>query len=438
MKYYCIGIKGSGMSTLAQILYDLGNEVSGYDDAKGWKYTEDGLNERGIKIYYGHDHEIDKDTIVTFSRAFKDDHPEMIRVRELGLRIDSYNEVVGDLTSKFNTISVCGTHGKTTTSLLLSTVLNNTVGCNYFVGDGTGHADKKNNLFVIESDEFNRHFLAYHPTDVILTNIELDHTECYKDINDLIKTFNEFVNKATGIVVLCGDDANVRKLKVNNKNILYYGFNEDNDLVAKNVSYDSEGVHYDAYLKGELLGHFDLPLYGSHMVLNSLGAIGILRHHNIDVKDIEKYFKTFVGAKRRFKEYVYGDTVVIDDYAHHPTEIKVTLEAARQKYPNKKIVGVFLPNTYSRTRDLFDSFVECLKVADKAYVMEIRCDRERQEDFPGVTSKKLVEQIPNSVLLDIDKPEDLLVEKGSVLCFMSCADIYKIEDKYKELLEKGK
>ena len=345
-------------------------------------------------------------------------------------------EVLTYLTSKFNTISVCGTHGKTTTSLLLSTVFNKTVGCNYFVGDGSGHADKKNNLFVIESDEFNRHFLAYHPTDVLLTNIELDHTECYKDIDDLINTFNEFVNKATGLIVMCGDDENIRKLKVDNKNHLYYGFNDNNDIIAKNVHYTKEGVDFDCYIEKDFYGHFNLPLYGSHMVLNALGAIGILRHHNISSQDIEKYFKTFTGAKRRFKEYVYNDTIVIDDYAHHPTEIKVTLNAAKQKYPDKELVGIFLPNTYSRTRDLFDAFVESLKLADKTYVMEIRCDRERAEDFPGVTSKKLVDKIPGSELLDIDDPDTLLKHKGSVLCFMSCADIYKIEDKVKELLDK--
>ena len=148
MKYYCIGIKGAGMSTLANILSDLGNDVSGYDDTVKYKFTEEGLDKRGIKIYH-EPHPIDSDTIVTYSKAFSIDHTEIKRVRELGLTMRDYNQVVGDVTAMFETIGISGTHGKTTTSLLISDILKNTVGCNYFVGDGTGYADKKNKLFVI-------------------------------------------------------------------------------------------------------------------------------------------------------------------------------------------------------------------------------------------------------------------------------------------------
>ena len=294
MKYYCIGIKGSGMSTLAQILSDLGNSVSGYDDHKEFKYTEQGLKDRNIKIYYDNEHDIDKDTIVTYSVAFKEDHPEMKRVKELGLTIKSYHEVMGDLTKMFETTSICGTHGKTTTSLLLSDVLGKTLGCNYFVGTGDGYATNDNKYFIVESDEFNRHFLSYHPTNVLLTNIELDHTEIYKDIEDLIETFNTFVNKATKLIV--------RKLNIKDGiETLYYGFNDDNDIIAKNVILNNNGSSFDVYIKGEFYGHFDLPLFGKHMILNALGSIGILRSYNIDVEDIHKYLSEFKGAKRIFK-----------------------------------------------------------------------------------------------------------------------------------------
>lgn len=433
MKYYCIGIKGAGMSTLANILSDLGNEVSGYDDYKGHKFTEEGLNKRGIKIFYD-EHEIDKDTIVTFSRAFSSDHKEIKRVKELGLTIKNYNEVVGDITAMFDTVGISGTHGKTTTSMLLSNIINNTLGCNYFVGDGTGYANKDNKIFVIESDEYNKHFLAYHPSVAVITNIELDHVECYDGLEDIINTFEKFGNKSN-LVVACGDDQNIRKINFDKKTI-YYGFNEENDVVAKNVVLTENGSSFDAYMNNEFYHHFDLPLYGNHMILNALAVIAVCDNYGISKEDIEKYMKEFKGAKRRFKEEVFGDIVTIDDYAHHPTEIKVTLESARQKHPNKEVVAIFLPNTYSRTEALMDDFVEVLSAFDKAYVMDIKCDRERGEDYPGVSSDTLIERIPNSEKIDIDTVEKLLTHKNSVLCFMSCANIYVLLDKYKELLNK--
>lgn len=435
MKYYCIGIKGSGMSTLAQILSDLGNSVSGYDDHKEFKYTEQGLKDRNIKIYYDNEHDIDKDTIVTYSVAFKEDHPEMKRVKELGLTIKSYHEVMGDLTKMFETTSICGTHGKTTTSLLLSDVLGKTLGCNYFVGTGDGYATNDNKYFIVESDEFNRHFLSYHPTNVLLTNIELDHTEIYKDIEDLIETFNTFVNKATKLIVMCGDDQNVRKLNIKDGiETLYYGFNDDNDIIAKNVILNNNGSSFDVYIKGEFYGHFDLPLFGKHMILNALGSIGILRSYNIDVEDIHKYLSEFKGAKRRFKIKEFGSVIEIDDYAHHPTEIKVTIESARQKYPDKEIVAVFLPNTYSRTKDLMNDFIDVLALADKSYVFEIECDREKKEDFKGVTSKTIVDNVDNAEMIDKNTIDKLLKHDNSVICFMSCADIAKYENIFEKLL----
>ena len=245
MKYYCIGIKGAGMSTLAQMLYDMGNEVSGDDDAKDYKFTQKGLEERNIKIYYDGNHPIDKDTIVTYSVAFKQDHKEMKRVKELGLTIKPYNEIVGDITSKFKTISVCGTHGKTTTTSLLKHLFINTIGCNYFIGDGSGHIDLKNKILVIESDEFNRHFLAYHPTIAIITCVELEHTEIYKDLEDTIKTFEKFANKAKKVIAN-GDDQNIRKIHFSN-DVVFFGEDEKNDYIIKNIELKETGNTFTLY-----------------------------------------------------------------------------------------------------------------------------------------------------------------------------------------------
>ncbi len=432
MKYYCIGIKGSGMATLAEILFDLGHEVSGYDDYKEHKFTQDGLDKRGIKIYYDSTHDISKDTIVTYSKAFSIDHPEIKRVKSLGLKIIAYNELLGKLSSEFKTIGVSGTHGKTTTSTMISHVLGETKGCNYFIGDGSGFADRKNELFTLESCEFNRHFLSYHPYYAIVTNIELEHTECYKDIDEIIKTFEEFANKAQHVIA-CGDDKNVRKMNLKN-DVTYYGFDNYNDVVCKNVTLDENGSKFDVYIKGELYGHFDIPLFGNHMILNALACITVCNMEGVDIDKIHTLLHTFKNAKRRFKEKKFGSVVTIDDYAHHPTEIKVTIQSARQKYPNKEIVAVFLPNTYSRTKALMSDFISALKTADKAYVMDIHCDRERKEDYPGVSSDEIIKNVPNAEKISLDTVDKLLKHKNAAICFMSCTNIYELLDKYEALL----
>lgn len=432
MKYYCIGIKGSGMATLAEILFDLGHEVSGYDDYKEHKFTQEGLDKRGIKIYYDSTHDIPKDTIVTYSKAFSADHPEIKRVESLGLKIIAYNELLGKLSSEFKTIGVSGTHGKTTTSTMISHVLGETKGCNYFIGDGSGFADRKNELFTLESCEFNRHFLAYHPYYAIVTNIELEHTECYKDIDEIIKTFEEFANKAHHVIA-CGDDKNVRKMNLKN-DVTYYGFDDCNDVVCKNVTLDENGSKFDVYIKGELYGHFDIPLFGNHMILNALACIMVCNMEGVDIDKIHTLLHTFKNAKRRFKEKKFGSVVTIDDYAHHPTEIKVTIKSARQKYPNKEIVAVFLPNTYSRTKALMSDFISALKTADKAYVMDIHCDRERKEDYPGVSSDEIIKNVPNAEKISLDTVDKLLKHKNAAICFMSCTNIYELLDKYEALL----
>lgn len=196
----------------------------------------------------------------------------------------------------------------------------------------------------------------------------------------------------------------------------------------------SLGSEFDVYQNGTFYGHFDLPLFGRHMILNALAAIAICDYYGIGAKEIENSVHTFHGAKRRFKEIVAEDVVIIDDYAHHPTELCVTLEAAHQKYPDKELVAVFLPNTYSRTLALLDDFVEVLKKADKAYIMDIHCDRERREDYQNVSSDMIIERVPNSEKISEDTVQKLLTHKNAVICFMSCADIYIIERKFEDLL----
>ena len=436
MKYYCIGIKGTGMSTLAQILSDLGNDVSGYDDAKGHKFTQDGLEARNIPIYYDGNHEISPDTIVTYSVAFKEDHPEMKRVKSLGLTIKKYNEIMGDVIDEFTTVGVSGTHGKTTTSSIIRHLLENTVGCNYFIGAGDGHATKENKYYVVESDEFNRHFTAYHPTYSIITNIEAEHLECYKDIDDIRSTFEIFANQTKKLIVANGDNEEVRKINYKTK-VLFYGFNENNDIVIKNVYLAETGSSFDLYINNELYGHFSIPLYGKHMVMDASAAITMVKEIGLEKDTIEKLLKTFKNAKRRFAEQRVGESIIIDDYAHHPTEIKVTLEAVKQKYPNKRLVVVFVPNTYSRTRDFKDEFIEAFKIADKTYLTEIDCNREKPEDYPGISSSIIISGLESGEIISESTIDKLLKEKDSVVCFMGCAYVDGLINAYKEELQKN-
>ncbi len=393
----------------------------------------EGLISRNIPIYHGDNYpELDKDTIVTYTAAIDESHHEVKRVKELGLKLVPYKDLMGSLSEQYETICVCGTHGKTTTSLMISDILNKTIGCSCFVGDGTGYGKKDSKLLVMESCEYNRHFLSYHPYNTVLTNIELDHTETYPNIDIMIEAFQEFINKTQNKVILCGDDVNVQKLKVSEA--LYYGFSENNDLVIKNKIV-KEKTLFDVYYHGTFFDHYEVNMFGDHLLLDSLAAIMVSILYDIDKKVIKEVLEHFVPAKRRFNETVLGKNIIIDDYAHHPTEIKVTYDSAHQKYPDKKVVAIFLPNTYSRTEALFDDFVKSLKLYDKAYVMEISCDRERQEDYPNISSAKLVEKIPHSEMISLDTIDKLKEFDNTVFCFMSCAYISPMITKAKEILK---
>lgn len=418
------------MSTLAQILYDLGNSVSGYDDHKGYKFTQKGIDDRNIKIYYGHDHDIDKDTIVTYSVAFKPDHPEMIRVRELGLTVKPYSEIMGDVIDMFESIGVSGTHGKTTTSSIIRHILEHSAGCNYFIGAGDGHATKDNKYFVVESDEFNKHFLHYKPTYSIITYIEEEHMECYRDLDDIKESFTKFANQTKDLVIANGDLENIRSLKIDKT--LYYGFNDNNDIVIKDAITTDKGSMFKLYDGDNLIGEFYIPLYGMHNVMNATAAILMAIYLKIDINKIKEALETFVNAARRFVLIEEKKNVIIDDYAHHPTEIKATLKAARNKYKDKKIIAIFKPNVYSRFVNFKDQYIEAFNEADYTYLTKVESNREKYEDYVGYDSNIITDVCSNCSLLN-EKDMNVLKEYKDV-CFvvMSCADVANIIDVLKE------
>ena len=434
MKYYLVGIKGAGLSALALILNDLGYKVSGYDDEKSFQFTEKKLVERGIKIYTEANNEMDEKTIVIRSTAIKDDHHEIVKAKELNLKIYEYYEMLGYLTEKFDTITVAGCHGKTTTSSMLAHVLKDE-GYNYLIGDGTGFANKENKGFIIEACEYKRHFLKYKPTYAIITNIELDHVDYFKDISDVISAYNDYALNASKMVIACGDDSYTHMLEIN-KPIFFYGLNEDNDILAKNVEYTTEGISFDVFVEGNYYGHFDLPIYGKHMLLNTLAVIGICYYERYDAKKLGQLLKTFEGAKRRFNEIKINDTILIDDYAHHPTEIKSLIKAAKQKYPDKKIVAVFEPHTFSRTKQFYLEISKILNDCEASYIKNVFSAREKQEDYPNVTRQLLLDNIDNSYPIDDNEANKLFQYKNQVILFMSPKQMTRLENDLKEYLTK--
>ena len=434
MKYYLIGIKGSGMSALALILNDLGYSVVGYDDEDSYQFTEDKLKERNIKIYTSDNDEMDENTVVVRSTAIKEDHPQIVKANKLNLKIYEYNEMLGKLSNMFESITVAGCHGKTTTTSLLAHVLKNICGCNYLIGDGNGYASKENKKFVLEACEYYRHFLVYEPEYAIITNIDLDHVDYYKNMDDVIDAYREYANNAKKMVIACGDDPYTHSLYVNTP-IFYYGIEEDNDIIAKNIEYTKDGTKFDVFVEDNYYGYFEIPLYGKHMLLDSLAVIGVCYYERIDAKELAKNLKTFKGAERRFDEIVLGSNVVIDDYAHHPAEVKAIIKGVKQKYPDKTIIAVFEPYTYARVKEFHDDYVKALNQADYAYVMDIKNDRDNPDDYPGITSDLIIKELEHGKHIGMENVEELLKYDNAVVIFMSPKNIYHIREAYEKLVE---
>ena len=430
--YHFIGIKGSGMASLATILNDLGYQVQGSDIEKHF-FTEIGLRERNIKIFNYDDNNIVDGLIIVKGASIKDDNPELIKARNLKLEILEYNQMVGKLTDMFKTICVCGCHGKTTTTTMLAVGLGSELKMNYLIGDGTGYANMDNEFFALESCEYQRHFLEYNPYYTIITNVDLDHVDYFKDIDDVMDAYQEFANKTKKLVIACGDDEYTKKLKIE-KDVVYYGFNKDNNIRAVNLIYEEDGTSFDVVIDDFMYGHFKLPIFGSHQVLDALSVIALSYYENIDSEIININLSKFNGAKRRFHITEIGDNIIIDDYAHHPNEVKSTINSVRQKYKNKKIVIIFQPHTFSRTKEFAEDFVEIFKDVDYSYILDIFPAREKQEDYPGITSNIIVNNLDNSKIITLDDASELSKYENTVFVFMSPNDISKLENDLEKML----
>lgn len=421
MKYYFVGIKGSGMTSLASILKDLGNDVKGSDVSKSF-FTDQILQSKDIS-FESFESEIDLDTDqIILGNVHNFDHPQVIDAQSKDIDVIRYYDKLNELMQTKQSIAISGTNGKTTTTSLLSQALTHKQPT-YLVGDGHGFGNKDSNLFIFEACEYKETFLNYTPDILIINNIEMDHPDFFKNLEDVISLFQKFANKANKLFINM-DDENSLQIKENNNNIYYFSLkNKEANLYLEVLDTNKDGVNFNLYYNQELLGNYSSPLYGEYMLYNAMSCILVGLTLNEDIDTLIKNISSFKGAKRRFEEYKLSDsTILIDDYAHHPTAIELTIKAIRQKYPDYKIYTIFQAHTYSRVIEFKDEFINTLNTSDFVYVIDIFGSVREQNS--KVSSKVLIEGIDKNKVFDnlnfINKDEK------KVIALLGAGDIDKI------------
>ncbi len=398
---HLIGIGGIMMSGIAEILKSRSYIVSG-SDRDSSSMTEH-LSKLGINISIGHFEEnvIGPDLIV-YSSAVPADNVELKKANEIGLNILNRAEMIGALMPEYNTsIAISGAHGKTTTTAILSTILETSdfdptilvggipsaIGSNVKIGD--------NSVFLLEACEYKENFLHFNPNISVILNIDEDHLDYFDDMEHIIQAFIKFAKKLpeNGVLIINNDDYNAKKVISHvNCEIITFGINTLSTFQARNITFDDKGhTNFNVYYKDELYGNFSIKFPGQHNILNALASIAVA--HTIDVPPttIIDSIKSYNGVQRRFETLgTYNDALIIDDYAHHPTEIKATLAAAK-KIPSNKVTCIFQPHTYTRTNDLMLQFATAFNDADQIIITDIFAARE--ENTNNVHSTDLVAEI---------------------------------------------
>ncbi|HVG24664.1 MAG TPA: UDP-N-acetylmuramate--L-alanine ligase [Thermoanaerobaculia bacterium] len=422
-----VGIGGIGMSGIAEILADSGVAVSGCD-AKPSPAT-DLLTSRGVRVVIGHDpSHLEGVDCVVVTAAVKGEHAELDEARRRGIRVLMRSEALGVITGPKRTIGVSGTHGKTSTSAMISVLLEE-AGLDPTVLVGgmvqnlrTNAKNGRGELLVVEADEYARTFHHLHPEVAVVTNVEPDHLEYYGSFEAILEAFRIFLGnvKPGGVIIACSDDENVTQVVGGAPNVVTYGLSEGADLRAINLEFHERGTRFE--VSG--VGHFKLFVPGEHNVRNALAAIGVARHVGIDAEQIARGLAKYLGVDRRFQVLGhYHGALVVDDYAHHPTEIRATLQAARSGYPDRRIVALFQPHLYSRTRDFAKEFGEALAIADVPIVTPIYAAREKPVE--GMSARIISDSVPGIEFLDRSnaaivneirrrlRPQDLFIVMGA-------------------------
>lgn len=368
MKYFLIGIKGTGMSALASLLKDFNYEVCGSDEETLY-FTEETLKEKNISVYAFGEFEFTDEYIYIIGNAYDRNHSEVAKIIEKQFVYYYYHEFIGQVL-KMHTIAISGTHGKTTTTSFLTQMLEYKT--SYIIGDGSGKGYTKNDMLVLEACEYKNHFLSYMPSILLINNIEMDHPDFFKNIKEVFDSFQQLANQSD-LVVVNGDDPYASQIKAKNK--ITIGQKPQNDVQIRIESEDNIG--YDVTLSYlDTLYSFRVPFKGVHMVYDMACAyfLCLLIGETPNLRYIQL-------PKRRMSEIKYGKTILVDDYGHHPTEIRCLYQSLKSKYPDYPIYAIFQPHTYSRTLRLKKEFKEVLSLFDEAYLANVFTSKREGESI---------------------------------------------------------
>lgn len=451
LRIHMIGIGGCGMSGAAAILLRSGAKVTGSDISAFDALAE--LEREGAQIFVGHRAaQLDPRTeLVVISAAIPVNNVELVAAREFGIPVVKYAELLGILMKSFEGVAVSGTHGKTTTTALC-THLFRACGLDpsFVVGARCeqlgGHSGVGSGRhFIVESCEFDRSFLHFHPTSAAILNIEADHLDCYRDVEDIGEAFAEFAQRVSpdGLVVCNGDDVrSVRAARRSRARVETFGFTEGVDWRGVNLRADQGRYSFDAVYRGRSVLSTALSIPGQHNVANTLAAIALAHHAGADWATLAVAASTFRGVDRRLSFRGEGNGVtILDDYAHHPTEVRVTIDAARKRYEPRRALVVFQPHQYSRTWHLMEDFAESFFQADEVVIPEVYGAREAPDGASGRASEELALRIARkgghaqyvATLRDAAEEVSQRAAEGDLVLTMGAGDVWKVAD---ELVER--
>lgn len=449
-RIHMIGIGGIGMSGIAELLLNLGFHITGSDIARS--AIIDRLSELGAKIFIGHHPSNVKDAdLVVISSAIKADNEEIIAAKTNRIPIIQRAEMLAELMRLKYSIAVAGAHGKTTTTSMIATIFADAnkdptmVIGGKLIALGTNAKLGKGDIMIVEADESDKSFLKLSPTFTVITNIDKEHLDTYASLDDISKTFFEFMNKVPffGAIVACIDDNIIKEILPNlEKKIIKYGLDPSADFVATDIKLNEFGSIYNLIYKGKEIASVSLKVPGIHNVKNSLAAIAISHYLDISFEEAINSLSNFAGVERRFQLIDKTKSILlIDDYAHHPTEIKAVISTAKRAW-NKKIITIFQPHRFTRTFHLYKEFAEALLDSDVIILTEVYSASEKP--IEGVSSKLIAEELKNKnhphcyYIPNMENIPQFLKEilsYESIIFTLGAGNIYKLHNEISKIIK---